>query len=321
MMKNVTRLLPHVYLLLASAGVLVSGCAESKSEPSQALDGQADSSLESDAPGPFQPGALDPNQIVFAFKSSGGMAWLPEDVLHFIHHGNATYVYGDGTVWSQVGPWGTQTGYYRQWKKGALSAETWQAVLDAASLVRRSDAGYYEVCPALDAGTEHLVVNLPGLEFSARAFCAFETDLDCEPQLPPEKMPREELVDLVASVRGLAKLATEVVHTEDTILAWYELELQSVQNFCGTAAVEEWPFEDVPLSLGQGLEIQALMLSGQKADDVRAFIQERRDLLDDTNLRACVTYQQSTLVVLYDDALPIGTTYPFFDGDLEGMTL
>lgn len=320
MMRKSACSFPHVCFLLVWTGVLVSGCTESKSGPAQESSTQADLSLESGGPGPFQPGELDPNEIVFAFKSSGGMVWEPEDVLHFIHHGNATYVYGDGTVWHQVGPWGTQTGY-RQWKKGKLSGETWQAVLDAASLVSSSDAGHYEVCPATDAGTEILVVHLPGLELRASAFCAFDPDIDCEPQLPPEKMPRKELVDLVASVRGLAKLATEVVHTEDTILAWYELESQSVQGFCGTAAVEEWPFEDVPLSLGQGLEIQALMLSGQKADVVRAFIQERRDLLDDTNLRTCVAYQQSTLVVLYDDALPLGKTLPFFDGDLLGMSL
>lgn len=319
LVKYYTRYPAMLGLLAAFSTMLPAACGDgASSSPNGAgddVDVATDEEL-SGQDGSIDAAALDPDTIVFAFKSGGGFLW-GELIMYEVHHGRALYVWGDGTVWKQRGPSEDSSGI-RQWTRGKVPTEVWNDLLIASASIGPDDGGHYDTCQVLDGGGQSLAVELPGLQLTASAYTAFEVDAaDCGELSSGSRKPSQQLVALVDRVLELSQYATEVMVTQQVVLGWYSVELGSGYP-CPEDSTVDWPFPALPLAQEGEREIYMTMLTGTQAAEVRTFMSNQWDLVHDkTSSHVCVMEGESAFVVVVDDALPTDREYPFFDGDLE----
>ncbi len=311
-MKHQTDTLQALTLVTFSVlgALLAGGCGDPQDESDAVADRRSPDDLAANDMVAIDPADLSPDALIFAAKRGGGMVMEGEEIFFTQHHGNVVvYVFGDRrVVWldhdSDLG--------YRVFLEAAIPEATFAELLGLAAELTMADKGHFTTCQALDAGSEFAYVNVPGVEFQASAWTAFNGEPDCEPP-EDEPQPKPALASLVEGIFALRKLPGEVVVTDRLLLGGYQAAEWGAP--CAAENAAKWPFDSVAFPENEEYTFWTQILEGQSAAEVRDFLRAR---LDDkarawgTSVKsACVSRGEQFYRVFYDDMLPGEEEYPF----------
>lgn len=293
--------------LILAVGLLsaMAGCSDSDSgaQPAQDAREQDVEYLTIDA------STLDPNAVIFALTTKGGMYDSFEAMLYSEHHGPAVYIFGNGRILRHKYATNSTHGFYG-WYEGQLPDSDWNDLLAEVPLLTTSDKGYYDMCMVVDAGTGQMKVLLPDTTLEVSGFLS-ELLEGCEAQ-EGDRVPRAELVDFVGTLFDLAKYANVHIVPEDLIVGGIGRLEDSTG--CGTSAVE-WPFAELPLPDVENWDFFHFSVQAPLAAQVRAFFQEHGS--DSPLFTVCASQGDKFYWITYDDALPNDASYPFYAGDID----
>lgn len=289
-------------------GGMLSGCPGENSGASDTASQQ--DQMEQDASFlSLDPSELDPDTIVFAFTTEGGMHPGFEDLLYSEHHGPAVYVFGDGRVLRHSSEKDSH-GYFWAWYEGQLPELAWADLQAKVSALTANDGGYYDLCLVMDGGSDHLFMTLPEAElevWSGGGFAGYVPG--CE-QSGEHRDPRPELVDFVNAVHGLEEYAETRLVTDDILVAG----IGRLADSSGCDAAVEWPFAELVLPQVENWDFFHFPVQAPLAAQVRTFFEEHGE---SHYFVTCVSQEDSFYLLTFDDALPDDATYPFYSGDID----
>lgn len=247
---------------------------------------------------------LDADTVVLAVTEGGGFFEYMGDMFFAAHHGNyAAYVFGDGRFMTMQQDWGDST-YTRTWRRGLLSGDDFQDMLDLAACLDDDDGGDYTTCLLLDGPSQGAAVNLPNASFTATAQSAFNCHLDEDAVPPPQA-----LADVAGKLIGLLDAeATEFV--PDRIVLGGHMADNGYYDLCATSEVIDWTFTGVNFSDFTD-ETAAVLIESPLAGQIRDFIEAHPADTDSSFLHACVNVDGTTWLMYCDNAPDEEESLPF----------